>query len=95
LVWYKQVDARHNLRDSMTELELALINLAEVTATTFHRERGSQGFVDLHRDANDAGEAGGEARAAVETRLGRPVVSRENHKTLTERRPRLFPEEDA
>lgn len=92
---HKQVDARHNLRDSMTELELALINLAEVTATTFHRERDSQGFADLRQDANDAGEAGGEARAAVETRLGRPVVSRENHKTLTDRRPRLFPEEGA
>jgi hypothetical protein len=90
----KQIDGRRNLRDSMTELELALINLAEVAATTFHRERDSQGFTDLRRDANEAGEAGGEARAAVEARLGRPVVSRENHKTLTAQRPRLFPEED-
>jgi hypothetical protein len=79
----------------MTELESALINLAEVTATTFRRERDSQGFTDLRRDANDAGEAGGEARAAVEVRLGRPVVSRENRQTLTDRRPRLFPGEDA
>jgi hypothetical protein len=88
---YKQVDTRHNLRDSMTELELALINLAEVAATTFHRERDSQGFGELHRDAADAGKAGGGARASVEEQLGRPVVSRENHKTLTDRQPRLFP----
>lgn len=90
---FKQVGARHNLRDSMTELELALINLAEVAATTFHRERDSQGFGELHRDATDAGKAGGGARAAVEAQLGRPVVSRENHKTLTSRQPQLFLDE--
>jgi hypothetical protein len=90
----KQVGSRHNLRDSMTELELALINLAEVTATTFHRERDSQGFGELRRDATDAGKAGGGARTAVEEQLGRPVVSRENFKTLTSRQPPLLPEAD-
>jgi DNA-damage-inducible protein D len=89
----KSIKPRHDLRDNMTRLELALINLAEVAATDFHRTRDSQGFGELQRDAKEAGEVGGAARRDIEARRGGPVVSSENRQTLTDRQPRLFPEE--
>ena len=45
-----------NLRDHMTDLELALTALAETVAVNLHRDRGSQGFEQLAAAAQDAGE---------------------------------------
>lgn len=84
----KHISARQKLRDSMTPLELALTSLAEVTATEMHQDRDSQGFVELHRDAHEAGEVGGAARRDIEARLGRPVVSPTNYKQLRQERQR-------
>lgn len=89
----KALKRRDNLRDNMTGLELALTILSEATATELHRERDSQGMSELSDDARQAGEVGGAARRDVEARLGRPVVSSDNAKTLTarpERQPALF-----
>ncbi len=91
----KSIKPRQDLRDNMTRLELALINLAEVTSTELHRERDSQGFYELQRDTRDAGRIGGNACRDVEATLGRPVVSSENRETLTaERQPKLFPDSE-
>lgn len=54
---YKLLPVRANLRDHMTTMELAPISLGEATATVLHRNRDSQGFTQLHRDAGDAGRA--------------------------------------
>ena len=91
-----------NLRDHMTYLELALSSLGEATAITLHQNRDSQRFRELHRDAIEAGEVGGEARKSIEQRTGQPVVSPtnylENTKTRQKRRlqaqqqPSLFDE---
>lgn len=62
----------------MTPLELILCSLSEATAVELHRDRESQGFVNLKRDAKDAGQAAGEARQMVEKTLGRSVISAEN-----------------
>lgn len=88
----KSLKVRHNLRDSMTTLELALTILAEETAKELHQVRESQGFGELQRDTGEAGDVGGAARRDIEARTGRPVVSSENYKTLTahERQPSLF-----
>jgi DNA-damage-inducible protein D len=87
----KGIKPRQDLRDNMTRLELALINLAEVASTELHREHDSKRFNELQRDAKDAGRIGGNARRDVEATLGRPVVSSENHETLTaERQLKLF-----
>jgi DNA-damage-inducible protein D len=75
---YKLLPTRANLRDHMTPIELALTSLSEATSITFHRERDSQGFPALKRDATDAGKAAGEARKALEKNIGRSVVSRDN-----------------
>jgi hypothetical protein len=67
----------------MTPLELALTILTETTSTALHQAHDAQGIGELAADAREAGEVGGAARRDVETRLGRPVVSGENYKTLT------------
>lgn len=81
----KALKKRENLRDNMTPLELALTILSETTATALHQEHDAQGFPALADDAREAGDVGGAARRDVEARLGRPVVSAENAKSLTAR----------
>ena len=76
---YKVLPTKANLRDHMTPLELALCSLSEATAIELHRDRESQGFPELKRDATDAGTTAGEARKLVEKTIGKPVVSRENY----------------
>ena len=84
----KHISTRQNLRDSMTPLELALTSLAEATATEVHQTRESQGFIELQRDALDAGKVAGNARRDVETLTGKPVVSSTNYRQLQQERQR-------
>jgi prophage antirepressor-like protein len=81
---YKQVKdlKRENLRDHMTDLELILTMLAEATTTKMHRDRDSQGFDPLKKDAQDGGAVAGRTRKDIETRTGKPVISGENFKQL-------------
>jgi hypothetical protein len=68
-----------NLRDHMTELELALTTLAESTAVELARQRRSSGFDALLLDARETGQIIAKTRQAIEDRTGRPVVSPINH----------------
>jgi len=83
---YKLLPTRANLRDHMTPIELALTSLSEATAITFHRDRDSQGFPALQRDARDAGRTAGKARRAIEEDIGHSVISRENYLGNTQRK---------
>ena len=87
---YKQVKdlARENLRDHMTDIELILTMLAEATTTELHRERDSQGMPPLKRDARDGGAVAGRTRKDIEAQTGKPVVSGENFKKLSTRKPK-------
>ncbi len=77
-----------NLRDHMTDLELALTALAEAVAVNLHRERGSQGFEELAADAKDAGEIAAGTLQEIEARGGKPVLTPGNHQGWwTGRRP--------
>ena len=80
---FKNLAPEQNLRDSMTEIELALTNLGETTAAELHRQNNSQGMTDLKRDTKKAGEVTKDAREAVEARLGHPVVSKKNYLDLS------------
>jgi hypothetical protein len=77
---YKLLPSKANLRDHMTNLELVLCSLGEATATVYHRNRDSQGFSALKKDANDAGRTAGKARRVIEEDIGQSVVSQENHR---------------
>jgi len=55
-----------NLRDYMTDQELALVSLAETTAATLHRNHGSNGFEALDDDLKAAGRIFFSARRRIE-----------------------------
>lgn len=87
---YKQVKdlERENLRDHMTDIELILTMLGEATTTELHRDRDSQGMVPLKKDAKDGGAVAGRTRKDIERQTSNPVISTENFKKLTGRRPK-------
>jgi hypothetical protein len=72
---------RENLRDHMSEIELALTSLAEAVAVNLHRTRDSHGAEQLAADAKDAGEIVAETRQAIESRTGKPVVTPGNYRS--------------
>jgi DNA-damage-inducible protein D len=80
---------RENLRDHMTDLELALTMLGEATATTLHQDRDSQGMNELRRDAHEAGDVAGSARRDIEARTGKPVVSDANFLDLPKQQKQI------
>lgn len=68
---------KENLRDNMTNIELALNTLAEVTATEISRQRHPQGMSQTRQTAKEGGEVARNARADIENRLGHSVISSE------------------
>jgi DNA-damage-inducible protein D len=66
---------RENLRDHMTDLELALTTLAETVAVNLHRTRESAGLEALTRDVKDAGKIASSTLQAIETQSGQPVLA--------------------
>jgi hypothetical protein len=79
---YKLLPARENLRDHMATIELVLCSLGEATATLYHRNRDSQGFSALRRDASDAGTLAGRTRREIEQNIGESIISQENRLDL-------------
>lgn len=83
---YKHIKGIHesqNLRDSMTNLELALTNLGEVTATEFHINNNSKGIEELKLDVSEAGSVINISRKQIEEKLNRSVVTSSNYQKLT------------
>ena len=74
---------KRNLRDSMGKLELAITNLAEVTANEMHNTNNSFGLEELKDDVQEAGEITGKARRDIEDKIGKKVVQKSNYKNLT------------
>ena len=68
---------KENLRDNMTNVELALNTLAEVTATEISRQRNPKGMAQSRQTAKEGGEVARNARADIESRVGHSVISSE------------------
>ena len=68
---------KENLRDNMTNVELALNTLAEVATTEYSRQSNPQTMAENQRIAQEGGDVAREARETMERRLGRSVVSSE------------------
>ena len=68
---------KENLRDNMTNIELALNTLAEVTTTEYSRQSNPQTMEENKRVAREGGSVAREARETIEKRLGRFVVSKD------------------
>ena len=66
---------KENLRDNMTNLEMAFNILAEASATELSKQRDPQGFVQQKRVAKDGGIVAKVARKQLESQLGHSVIS--------------------
>ena len=79
---YKAVKGlkKENLRDNMTNIELVLNMLAEVTTTAISKQVQPKTFDENKQVAKEGGETAKEARNAVEKRLGQSVISPLNAK---------------
>lgn len=74
---YKQVKGlkKENLRDNMTNIELVLNMLAEVTTTAISRQEQPETFDENKRVAREGGQVAKNARTDIEKRLGKSVIS--------------------
>ena len=88
---YKQLKGikKENLRDNMTNIELVLNMLAEVTTTEMSKAQKPNSFEENKRVAREGGEVAKTAKSAYETRVGRKVISSINaeNKNLLEVKP--------
>jgi len=73
----KRID-KENLRDHMNDFELIFTMLGERSTTEIHRDENSQGVAKLKQDASEGGSIAGVARKALEKRLGKTIVSKQN-----------------
>lgn len=74
---YKQFKGLHkeNLRDNMTDVELALNQLAEVSATALSKAKNPKGYQESKTVAAEGGSIAGNARKELEQHLGQSVIS--------------------
>ena len=68
---------KENLRDNMSNIELALNTLAEVATTEYSRQSNPTTMAESQRIAQEGGDLARNARETMEKRLGRSVVSPE------------------
>lgn len=68
---------KENLRDNMTNLEIALNTLAEASATELSKQRNPKGFQQQKGVAKDGGKVAKVARTQLEKQLGRTIISSE------------------
>lgn len=90
-VEYKKVKGleKENLRDHMDDLELIFNMLGERATTEIHRVEDSKGFSKLKSDSQAGGDIAGNARKALEKRLKRPIINKENFLTNPENKKKL------
>lgn len=74
---YKQLKGlrKENLRDNMTNIELVLNMLAEVTTTAISRQEQPATFEHNKQVAKQGGEVARSTRVDIERRLGQSVIS--------------------
>ena len=80
---------KENLRDNMTNIELALNILAEASTTEISKARNPKGFKQSAEVARKGGKIAGEARKNLEKQVGHSVISRDKASDY------LLPENDS
>ena len=68
---------KENLRDNMTNIELALNTIAEVATTEISRQRNPKGMGESKQAAQAGGQIARNTREDLERQLGRSVLSKE------------------
>ena len=75
---------KENLRDNMTTLELVLNMLAEATTTEISKQKAPTSLSENIDVARAGGKVAGDARKAIETQTGVPVITSKNAAQLNE-----------
>ena len=93
---YKQLKGlkKENLRDNMTDLEIAINMLAEATTTQISRNENPKGMAESAGIARRGGAVANDARKAVEKETGQSVVSPMNAKQIAQREAKLLLDEN-
>ncbi|MCF7859828.1 MAG: hypothetical protein K9N07_10990 [Candidatus Cloacimonetes bacterium] len=73
---------KQNLRDNMTNIELVLNMLAEVTTKEISEEENPDSFSESKEIAKRGGKVAGNARINAEKELGRKVITSKNAKEI-------------
>ena len=83
---YKQLKGlkKENLRDNMTDLEIAINMLAEATTTQISKNESPKGMVESADVARRGGATARVAREAAEKEIGESVVSSKNAKQIAQ-----------
>jgi len=83
---YKQLKGlkKENLRDNMTDLEIAINMLAEATTTQISKNENPKGIAESAGIARRGGAVANDARKAVERETGQSVVSPLNAKQIAQ-----------
>ena len=66
---------KENLRDNMTNLEIAFNILAEASATELSKQRNPRGYKQQTKVAKEGGSVAKVARNQLENKLGRSIIS--------------------
>lgn len=75
---------KENLRDNMTTLELVLNMLAEATTTEISKQKAAETFSENIDVARAGGKVAGDARKAIESQTGVPVITSKNAAQLNQ-----------
>lgn len=88
---YKQLKnlKKENLRDNMTNLELVLNMLAEVTTTEISKEKKPKTFTENKKVAREGGVVAHVARKEIEKKIGKKVVIAKNAKQIQGKKLKL------
>lgn len=73
---------KENLRDNMTNMELVLNMLAEVSATEISQAQNPNGLEQHKKVARAGGEVANKAKKELESKTGKKVVTSKNAKNL-------------
>lgn len=81
---YKQYKdlKKENLRDNMTNVELVLNMLAEVSTTEISKARNPESFEESKNIAQQGGRVAKNARLSIEQQLGHKVISAQNARKI-------------
>ena len=85
---YKQFKGlkRENLRDHMDDLELIFSMLGERVSTEITRNKDAQNFDENKEAAKEGGEVAGRARKDTEQKIGKPITTKENYLSESEKK---------
>ncbi len=69
---------KESLRDNMSELEVALADIGELTTRKLVEKHKPVGFEENRKIAKEGGQVANNTRKDIESRLGEPVVTKDN-----------------